>query len=154
MHAIGLPETIAKLVGCVNRKESTLPVIQNLCDQSMTDLAAEAALHVLDGMKHSGVRFRTDGTCPIVSMDKFDGTLLIQQQLAKRDSAGLSHSLRSLGRALDGAAQKGVKLETIAAAPTPHPVAVLAMPERVTESTVTRNDRGEIVATSTLERDA
>ena len=100
-----------KLIACINRTESTLPTLQQLCNRSLAETAARAACAVLDGMRAAGVKFKADSYTQIVCRDTYDVVDLVQTQLKKRDGAGLSQTIRSLGLAMDAAARQGVKVE-------------------------------------------
>jgi hypothetical protein len=144
---------IEKLIGCMNAKIPTGHTIEFLSNQSdeMLAMTAGACIELVHALKQAGAKIACrDGSAPIVLMDPIEAAILINQQLKKRDSTGLSISLQSLAAALDGAAYAGYKAELQSAGV----VEIASLPTRITDSTVTRNRSGDIVSTSSVERDA
>lgn len=158
---------LAQLVDCVNNKRSALDVVQRASDEGqhighpgeLIGCFASAALVLIDALKSKGVTFSASTEAgEIARMDSFSAGLQITRQLAQRDSPGLSASMRGLCLALDAASQAGVKMSLPKAEepapPAPLQVVVVGMPDRETQTTITRDGFGSITGSTQIEKDA
>jgi hypothetical protein len=159
---------LAQLVDCVNNKRSALDVVQRANDEGqhigqpgeLIVCFASAGLALIDAIKRNGITFGSGTEAgEMARMDSFSAGLQISRQLAQRDMPGLSASMRGICLALDAASQAGVKMNLPAEEPAPAPpvplqCVIVGMPDRSTQTTITRDGSGAIIGSTQIEKDA
>jgi hypothetical protein len=158
---------LAELVDCVNGKRSTIAVVQRASDEGqhighpgeLIGCFASAALVLIDAIKRNGITFSASTEAgDIARIDVFSAGLQITRQLAQRDLPGLSASMCGLCLALDAASQAGVKISLPKAEepapPVPLQCVIVGMPDRSTQTTITRDGSGAIIGSTQIEKDA
>jgi hypothetical protein len=155
-----------QLVEAVNAGQSTRTLVARATTEGATvgvpgeiiGCFASAALQLIHGLRKDGVTFNAlSKDANIIEMDPMSAGLKITRQIAERDLPGLGASLRGLCAGLDACSQKGIRfsLGTKAAeSAAPLKVVVVEMPARKTETTVTRDDAGNIIGSVQTEEDA
>jgi hypothetical protein len=116
-----------------------------------------ASLETLDRLRAAGFKFSGD---PILTRTGQAAALELTGDIERRDWAALEGKCCLLITALEAcrdwlAVQQPVPPKRAAVAePAPVPVRIVGMPERVTETLIERDAKGNIAASTQIERDA
>lgn len=118
--------------------------------------AMSAAMGLLEGTFERGVRFRSDDAraSAIVQKSPAAITIDLNRSFDSNDLLAVAEIVIAVAGAVDGLQGKIAVGPDINPPAGPLEVVVKSMPERTTETTISRDDNGSIVASLQVERDA